>query len=105
MRLILSLSTAAILSACAMSSTPPGGTCVTRASTELNALMSAIQSAETNLARGYVIVSRVSAETAQIEEVELPINAANERNKLANLNAKLDGVQAQTDAAVAMCAG
>jgi len=103
MRLILSLGTAAVLSACSMSSTPPGGDCVSRASTELNALQAAILSAETNAARGYIEVERVSSATGQIETVDLPVNVGKERAKLAKLKARLGGVQAQADAAMAMC--
>jgi len=105
MRLVLSLGTAVFLSACAMSSTPPGGNCTTRASAELNGLYAAISSAETNLARGYGVERQVVGDSAQIQAVQVPINASKERHKLTGLQARLPDIQAQTDAAVAMCTG
>ena len=103
MRLVLSLGAAVILTACSMSSTPPGGSCVSRASADLNALNGAITSAETNLARGYGIERQAVENSSQIESVQVPINAAKERHKLAGLQTRLPGVQAQTDTALALC--
>jgi len=103
MRIVYSLGTALFIAACSASSTPPGGTCATRASVELSALQAAIQTAETNLARGYGEERRVSADGAQVEVVQVPINAAKERRILADLKAQLGPVQAQTDIALAQC--
>ena len=103
MRIVYSLGTAAFLAACAGSSTPPGGTCETRAMTELSALQAAIQTAETSIERGYNLERRVVADTNQIEEVQVSINVAKERQNLANLQSRLESTQAQADAAVAQC--
>ena len=103
MRLVLSLGTAVILTACSMSSTPPGGSCATRASAELNALNGAISSAELNLSRGYSVERQLVDGSNEVVEVQVPINAAKERQKLAGLQARHSGVQAQTDAALALC--
>ncbi len=101
MRSVYSLGVAVFIAACSASSTPPGGTCATRASVELSALQAAIQTAETNLARGYGEERRVSADG--VEVVQVPINAAKERQILADLKARLGPVQAQTDIALAQC--
>ncbi len=103
MRTVLSLSAALFIAACSTSSTPPGGTCATRASAELTALQAAIQTAETNIARGYGLTPQVVAGGTQIEEVRVPINVGKERRNLADLKARLGAVQAQTDAALAAC--
>lgn len=105
MRLVFSLGAAVFLTACSMSSTPPGGSCATRASAELNALQAAIQSAETNIARGYSEERQVVEGSTQVETVQVPVNAAKEQQKLAGLQARLGPVQAQTDAALALCSG
>ncbi len=103
MRIVYSLSTALFIAACSSSSTPPGGTCTTRASAELSALQAAIQTAETNLERGYGVERRLVSGSSQVEQVQVPINAAKERQILAGLQARLGPIQAQTDAAVAQC--
>ena len=103
MRIVYSLGTALFIAACSASSTPPGGTCATRASVELSALQAAIQTAETNLARGYGEERRAVAGGTQIEVVQVPINAAKERQILADLKVRLGPVQAQTDIALAQC--
>lgn len=103
MRIVFSLGTALFIAACSTSSTPPGGTCATRASAELTALQAAIQTAETNIARGYGMMPQVVGDGGQIEEVRVPINVAKERRNLADLKARLGPVQAETDAALAAC--
>jgi len=103
MRIVFTLGVAGFLAACSMSSTPPGGSCASRASADLNALEAAIQSAETNIERGFALVRQVAADGAQFEEVRVSVNRAKERQKLADLTARLEGVQAQTDAALALC--
>ncbi len=103
MRIVYSLGAAVFLSACAASSTPPGGTCATRASTELSALQAAIQTAETSIERGYAMVRQLGADGVQIVDVRVPVNVAKERQTLAGLQARLPEVQAQTDVALAAC--
>ncbi len=103
MRSIYSIGVAAFLAACSMSSTPAGGSCTARASTELNALTAAIQTAETNIARGFAVERQISEDGLQVADVEVPINAAKERQRLADMQARLGDVQASTDAALAQC--
>ena len=103
MRIIYSIGVATLLAACSMSSTPTGGSCTARASTELNALTAAIQTAETNIARGFAVERQISEDGLQVADVQVPINKAKESQRLADLQARLGGVQAQTDAAVALC--
>ncbi len=103
MRSVFTLGAAAFLAACSMSSTPVGGDCTTRANTELMALKSAIEAAETNLARGYAIERRIDEATGTTIEAHAPINRAEEQAKLASLNARLPDVQARAAAAVAQC--
>ena len=103
MRIVYSLGAAAFLAACAGSSPPPGGTCETRAMTELSALQAAIQTAETNVERGYALERRITPDTSQIEEVRVPVNVAKERRILADLRGRLESTQAQADAALAQC--
>lgn len=105
MRIVYSLGAAAFLAACSMSSTPPGGTCATRASVDLNALQAAIQIAETNLGLGYSIAQRAVAGSTEIQNIKVPINGAKERQSLAAMQARLGDVQAQTDIALAQCSG
>jgi len=103
MRIVFSIGVVAFLAACSSSSTPPGGSCEARASTELNALTAAIQTAETNIERGFSIERQISEDGLQVTDVEIRINAAKERQRLADMQARLVGVQASTDAALAQC--
>jgi len=102
MRIVFFTGAAVFLAACSMSSTPTGGDCATRASTELSALQSAIQATEVNIARGYTLDRQIE-ENGQITQVQVPLNTAKENQKLANLNARLGDVQARTNVAMAQC--
>ena len=103
MRIVFSISVAAFLAACSMSSTPRGGDCATQANTELSALQAAIQTSEANLARGFAIERRFDEATGTMAQVHVRINKAKEREKLAGLNARLPDVQASAAAALAQC--
>jgi hypothetical protein len=103
MRLVLSLSAALVASACSFGTTTASGSCAARATTELTALQAAIQTAEENLARGYSVERQLVEGSTQVEEVQMPINAAKEREKLAGLQGRLDATQAQADSALAAC--
>lgn len=103
MRIVLFLGAAAILAACSSSSTPLGGTCATRANSELAALQTAIQVSEQTVERGFSTVRQVSADGSQFEEVQVPVNVAKERQNLASLQARLGPVQAEANAALALC--
>ncbi len=103
MRIILSIGVAALLAACSSSSTPPGGTCQTRANSELNALNTAISVSEQTIERGFSIVRQVSADGSQFEEIQVPVNVAKERQNLASLQARLAPTQAEATAALALC--
>jgi len=103
MRSVYSLGVAVFIAACSSSSTPPGGSCATRASAELSALQAAIETAETNIERGFGIERQLVAGSSQVEEVQVAINVAKERQKLADLQERLGPVQAQTNAAAAQC--
>ena len=103
MRIVLFLGAAAVLAACSSSSTPTGGTCQTRANSQLTALQAAISVSEQTIERGYSTVRQLSADGSQFEEVQVPVNVAKERQNLANLQARLGPVQAETDAALALC--
>ena len=103
MRIVLSIGAALLVAACATSSTPVGGTCETRANAELTALKAAIQTSEQNIARGFAMVRQLDPATGQVTEVQAPINAASERQNLANLQGRLGPVQAEAAAAVAAC--
>jgi hypothetical protein len=103
MRIVLSIGAALFVAACATSSTPVGGTCETRANAELTALKAAIQTSEQNIERGYEMVRQFDPATGQVTKVQTPINAARERQNLANLQGRLGPVQASAAAAVAAC--
>lgn len=103
MRIVLSIGAAAILAACSASSTPPGGTCQTQANSELSALQGAIQASEQSIENGYSVVRQVSADGAQIQQVQVPVNVAKERQNLANLQARLAPTQAKANDALALC--
>ena len=103
MRIVLSIGAALFVTACATSSTPVGGTCETRANAELTALKAAIQTSGQNLERGYAMVRQLDPASGQVIEVQAPVNAARERQNLANLQGRLGPVQAEAAAAVAAC--
>ena len=105
MRLYSSLAAAVFVAACSSASTPPGGTCATRASAELSALQTAIGVAETNIARGFSVQRILSEDGTQVEEVQTPIDVDDETEKLASLQAQLGPVQAKTNTAIAQCSG
>jgi ubiquinone biosynthesis protein UbiJ len=66
-------------------------------------LQAAIQTSETNLARGYAEEHRMVAGSAQV--VRVPLDTAKERQRLAGLQARLGPLQAKTASAVAVCGG
>ena len=103
MRIVLFLGTAALLAACSSSSTPLGGTCESHANSELYALQGAIQASEQSIENGFSVVRQVSADGTQLEDVQVSVNVAKERQNLANLLARLEPTQAQATAALALC--